>query len=328
MTKHYSLLEQFKKVRVLIYGDVMLDRYFYGTVQRISPEAPVPIVNVNETKSAVGGAGNVAVNLAGLGVKPVLIGAAGDDYDGRALHETLDRAGVSADGLLTFKDRRTTVKTRIVAHQQHVVRMDQETTAEISAVQTAEIWADIALQLAETDVVIVSDYAKGLVTKEIMKNLTAECRARKITLLIDPKGRDYSLYENSTMLTPNRREAAEACRLREDAPDLIETAGTQLMNDLRLAALLITEGENGMTLFQKNKPSKHFNAFAREVYDVTGAGDTVISTLAAALGAGASLETAAEIANIAAGMVIEHFGTSAVKLNELAARLEHSEAAV
>ena len=322
MLKVKQLLKEFSNVRVLVIGDLMLDSYFYGNVNRISPEAPVPVVNITEKKSVVGGAGNVAVNIAGLGAKPFLVGLVGDDADGELLIETIEKSGVPAENLLKIADRRTTVKTRVVAHQQHIVRLDQENKNKITRVQEEQVWQIVEPLLDEVKIAVISDYAKGLLTENILSLIIAKCENSGIFLLVDPKGKNYSIYSRAAMLTPNRREAAEACNLNEDLPDLVGVAGAQLMFENKLEALLITEGENGMTLFQKNKESKHFSAFSREVYDVTGAGDTVISTLAVALGAGADLETAAEIANIAAGTVIEHFGTTAIKLSDLAERIK------
>ena len=316
-----TLVEQFSKVKVLVIGDVMLDRYWWGNVSRISPEAPVPVVNLQKRSLAAGGAANVAANIAGLGAKPYLIGAVGRDEEGSSLPSILAQTGVAGDYLVALVDRPTTTKTRIVAHNQHIVRIDQEEKANLDEAQEALVWEQVERILPEVDLIIVSDYAKGLLTDGILERLISKCRQYGRKVLVDPKGKDYRKYHGATLLTPNKREAAEACKLEEDGQDLVETAGKMLMSDLGLEALLITQGEDGMTLFEGEQEPVHFLSASRDVYDVTGAGDTVISTLGVVLAAGGDLRTAAQIANIAAGIVIEHFGTTSIKFNELTREL-------
>jgi rfaE bifunctional protein kinase chain/domain len=295
----------------------MIDRYWHGTINRISPEAPVPIVNLQETRITAGGAANVAVNIAGLGAKPYLVGITGDDEEGRLLQYLLENSNVSGEYIITVSDRRTTVKTRVVAHQQHVVRLDNESTSPISAEQEEQVWQKIEKVFDQTDIVLISDYAKGLITHGLLTRLINFCCQTRKKIIVDPKGKDYLKYKGATILTPNQREAAEACKLQDSDDDLVQKAGKTLLSEIDLEALLITQGDGGMTLFQKSGEKYHFPAISRDVYDVTGAGDTVVSTLAVSLGAGTNLKTAAELANIAAGIVVEHFGTTTINIKEL-----------
>lgn len=308
--------EDFSKVKVLVIGDVMLDRYWSGSVERISPEAPVPVVNLKETTLALGGAANVAANIEGLGAESFLIGAVGDDDEAKLFFETLEKSDVSSEYLLSFADRATTTKTRIVAHNQQVLRLDKESKKLLSPAQEEIVWNKIEAVFDKTDVVIASDYAKGVLTDSLLRRLIKYCRLNDKKILIDPKGKNYSKYSGATILTPNAREAADACKLDDENLD-VERAGEILLSEINLDALLITQGEFGMTLFQKDEPAMRLSAQAREIYDVTGAGDTVIAALAVSVGAGSDWASAAGSANIAAGLVVEQFGTTAVKLEDL-----------
>jgi rfaE bifunctional protein kinase chain/domain len=307
-----KIIENFSNVKVLIVGDVMLDRYLWGSVNRISPEAPVPIVNVNKTSLVLGGAANVAANVAGLGAKPILIGVTGNDPEAKTLAEVLDKSNISSEFLMPLKERRTTIKTRLVAHNQHVVRFDQETTNSVSEAETNSVFEQIENALGEASIIIISDYAKGLLTDSLLTRLITSAKGKNKFILVDPKGKDFSKYQGATILTPNRREAAEAANLDENTENLIEKAGKKLLDDLSLQALLITQGERGLTLLQKDLEIFHLEALARNVYDVTGAGDTVIASFAVAIGAGADYYEAAKFANISAGLVVEQIGTTAI----------------
>jgi D-beta-D-heptose 7-phosphate kinase/D-beta-D-heptose 1-phosphate adenosyltransferase len=306
------MLDKFANVTVLVVGDIMLDRYWWGSVKRISPEAPVPVVDLQKSTFAPGGAANVAVNIAGLGATPILIGAVGTDHDAQTLSRLLSDQGVSSDDVLRSADRPTIVKTRIIAHNQQVVRVDQETTDDLSDGDEAKIWESIASHLPNADVVLLSDYAKGVLSERLTKRLIEAAAAQGKRVMVDPKGKDYSRYAGAALLTPNRREAAEACNFHDDMPNMVDIAGERLMNELGLEMALITQGEEGMTLFQKGEPPRHLTAAAHEVYDVTGAGDTVIACLSVALGAGMDLLEAATLANISAGLVVEQVGTTAI----------------
>lgn len=318
MENPQKLIARFSEVKILIIGDVMLDRYWWGSVSRISPEAPVPVVQLEKTSLVPGGAANVAVNVAALGANPRLIGIIGDDAEGKYLAATLAKSNISPDLLLAFEDRPTTVKTRIVAHNQHVVRIDNEKTNFLLAEQEETLWRTIESELDKTDLILISDYAKGLLSKSLLSGLITKAKENNKYILIDPKGKDYTKYAGATLLTPNRREAREACNFEEhQAVDDISLAGETLISQLGLEALLITQGEHGMTLFQNGEKPVHFQTKARTVYDVTGAGDTVIATLAVALAAGANLLQAAELSNISAGLVVEEVGTTTINQKKL-----------
>lgn len=312
-----NFFEKFSDVKILVIGDVMLDQYWSGTVQRISPEAPVPVVKLKQKNLVAGGAANVASNIAGLTAKPYLIGVVGNDEEARLFPKLLAESDISGEFLVSLDDRPTTVKTRIVAHHQHIVRIDQEEKISLNQAQEEKVWAMIENVLDSIDLIIISDYAKGLLTENLLLRLITKGNELGKRILVDPKGKDFSKYKSATLLTPNLREAIEACKLEEDVQNLVEKAGNMLLSELDLQALLITQGEDGMTLFEKNKEPMHFPAASRDVFDVTGAGDTVISTLAVVLAAGGDLATAAKTANTAAGIVVEHFGTTSINLFDL-----------
>lgn len=318
MIQNYSdLSEKFADACVLIVGDVMLDRYWWGNVTRISPEAPVPVVRLKSSSLAPGGAANVAVNVASLGASPILLGYIGADADGECLAAELAAKGVSPDNLLLRAGAPTNVKTRIIAHNQQVVRVDQEFTSELTNEEEDTIFQRFGRFINDADVIVCSDYAKGVLTSTLVRRIIDEARRLGKTVLVDPKGRDYSRYRGSQILTPNRREAAEACGLDEDTPGVVETTGERLLNDLELEALLITQSEDGMTLFAVGAEPVRLPAHAIEIYDVTGAGDTVIAAMSTALASGLPYEDAAHIANVAAGIVVEQVGTSAVTIEKL-----------
>ena len=313
-----SLLDQFKGAGVLVVGDVMLDRYWWGDVSRISPEAPVPVVRMRSSSVAAGGAANVAANIAGLGGVPYLVGIVGDDAEGEMLPDILRSGEVSGDYLVRLAGRPTTVKTRLVAHGQHVARVDQESAELLTQEHEDTVKRAIDGALDKCSVVVVSDYAKGLLTDSLLTYLISRSRASGKPVMVDPKGKNYLKYAGATILTPNKREAFDACGMDEGPDGLVDAAGLALMEKLSLDAILITQGEEGMTLFRSGSRPYHLHARARQVYDVTGAGDTVIATLAVAVAGGMDLSDSANIANIAAGLVVETVGTSTIKLSELA----------
>jgi D-beta-D-heptose 7-phosphate kinase/D-beta-D-heptose 1-phosphate adenosyltransferase len=312
-----DIFQEFSKVKVLVVGDVMLDRYLWGEVTRISPEAPVPVVSLKKTDLIAGGAANVAANIAGLGARAYLVGVVGNDAEGNLLPGVLADSGVSGEHLIKINDRPTTVKTRIVAHNQQIARIDQETTIGLTEREIERIWRKIYKLLNEVSVVLVSDYNKGLVSEKLILRLIKKAKLKGKLILIDPKGKDYSKYSGATMVTPNKFEVAQVCGLDGDFEQRIEWAGLSLLSKLNLKALLITRGENGMTLFETDKSPLTLKTLARHVYDVTGAGDTVIATVAVMLGAGADFSQAAEIANAAAGLVVEEIGTTVIKIEQL-----------
>ncbi len=306
------LLDAISGLKILVIGDVMLDRYWWGSVSRISPEAPVPIVKLENTSLVAGGAANVAANLIGLGVKPFLFGITGDDDDAELLKRKLAESGISDRNLTAVSDRPTTIKTRIVAHSQHVVRIDHESAEPIDNSSADVILGQIERILPEIDAAIISDYAKGLLTDQLLERLIPAIRSCGKSVFVDPKTKDLSRYAGATVITPNKREAADAAGIDVEAEGMVASAGEKLLNEHGLDALLITEGEHGMTLFENDGNDHHLDPIAQNVYDVTGAGDTVIAVFAAASAAGAGYLEAAKLANIAAGLVVGKIGTTSV----------------
>jgi rfaE bifunctional protein kinase chain/domain len=300
------------KARVLVVGDVMLDRYWYGDVSRISPEAPVPVVVVNEKKEdlRLGGAANVAHNCAALGARTTLLSVVGNDEAGRLLEQLLKRNGVQSN---LHRDRsiRTTEKLRIIGRQQQLVRLDFERTPsrEVLASKLTQYRA----ALPECDVVILSDYGKGGMTH--IRQMLQLARRTKKRVLVDPKGDDYSRYRGASIITPNRAELREVVGTWQDEADMSRRAES-LRRKLGLEALLVTRGEEGMTLFRAGR-KVHIKTEAREVFDVSGAGDTVIAALAVMLAAAQSVEAAMRIANRAAGIVVGKFGTAVATYAEV-----------
>jgi rfaE bifunctional protein kinase chain/domain len=315
-------LKDFSTARILVIGDVMLDRYWWGTVNRISPEAPVPIVRLDKSTSAAGGAANVALNISGLGAKPILVGVVGDDPDADVLSANLTNAGVDTAGLIRSTNRPTSVKTRIIAHSQQVVRVDSETSSSLNEDEEDRVWSTASNLLSSVDVVVVSDYAKGLLTTNLLRRIIEAANSSGKKIFVDPKGKDYSKYRGASLITPNRKEAAEACNFEESMPDLVNQSGEKLLSDLSLEMLLVTEGEHGMTVFQRGATPIQIETSAKETYDVTGAGDTVIASLAVASAVGYDFLDAAKIANVAAGIVVEQVGTTAVTFEGLKKALQ------
>lgn len=310
-------LEKFSDVKILVIGDLMLDRYWWGKVTRISPEAPVPIVHLYKSSYTVGGAANVAANIAGLGAQAILIGLVGKDEDAKYFCQSLKKANVSDEYLIFSEYRPTIVKTRVIAHSQQMVRIDQEEVKDLDEVEQEAVLDKLLNVIDEVQVIILSDYAKGFLTNSLLPKIINLATEKAKVILVDPKGKDYQKYKGATLLTPNKKEASEACNINENNSGWISEAAQELISKVSLEAILITQGEEGMTLFKNDGNFHHFHASAREIYDVTGAGDTVIATLAVSLGAGESLEKAAEIANIAAGLVVEQVGTTTIKYNDL-----------
>jgi len=308
-------LPDLASARVLVAGDVMLDRYWHGGTGRISPEAPVPVVRVGDEEARPGGAANVAMNVRALGAAATLVGLIGDDDNGRLLTAGLEGAGVGCD-LATVPGHPTICKLRVLSRRQQLIRLDFERG--FTATETVGLPGRFRAALQSAGVVILSDYAKG--TLSDVPALIAEARGAGLPVLVDPKGTDWSRYRGATALTPNLAELEAVAGPCPDNAALQERAGETLAA-LELQALLVTRGEQGMSLFRAGEPPLHLPAHAREVYDVTGAGDTVISVLATALAAGAGLEAATALANLAAGLVVAKVGTASVSVAELEAAL-------
>jgi D-beta-D-heptose 7-phosphate kinase/D-beta-D-heptose 1-phosphate adenosyltransferase len=312
-----KVLGRFSHGRVLVVGDVMLDEYLWGSVSRISPEAPVPVVAVRSETVRIGGAGNVAANITALGGQARLVAVVGQDAAGERLGQELKLAGVEPDGLVMEPSRPTTVKSRVVAGSQHVVRFDRESDAPIPPPVRAKLLAGVRRWLPETDVVLISDYAKGVIGAALVREILALAARHRKAVTVDPKVQHVALFKGVTVLTPNHHEASAAARIpiRREA-DLLRV-GSALLRRLRALAVLITRGEQGMSLFEAGRAVAHIPAMAREVYDVTGAGDTVMAALSLALAAGTDMRQAAIIANYAAGIVVGKRGTATVSRAEL-----------
>lgn len=308
------MLEKIAQVRLLVVGDVMLDRYWFGEVSRISPEAPVPVVKVERIEERLGGAANVARNAAAVGVKTALLSVVGDDEAGRSLSRLLADGEIDA-GLHVDRAIDTTVKLRVIGRQQQLLRIDFETAPSHEILQAK--LADFEQRVTEADVVILSDYGKGGLTH--IAEMIRLARAAGKPVLVDPKGDDYAKYAGATVITPNRSELREVVGRWSSEADLFAKA-QKLRIELGLEALLVTRSEEGMTLFSEGE-THHQAALAREVFDVSGAGDTVIATLAVMLAAGANWDEAIRAANIAAGIVVGKLGTAVVTREELAAAL-------
>ncbi|MBU6468632.1 MAG: D-glycero-beta-D-manno-heptose-7-phosphate kinase [Betaproteobacteria bacterium] len=317
MIKGIELKERFTQPRILVVGDVMLDRYWFGEVSRISPEAPVPVVLVNKSEERPGGAANVARGVAALGAKSILLSVTGKDEAGNRLESLLNNEGVQTK-LYRDPEIDTTVKLRVIGRQQQLLRIDFETlpSHEILLAKLTEF----TQLLDQIDLVILSDYGKGGLKH--IETMISQCNERHIPVLVDPKGDDYHRYRNATILTPNRSEFKQVAGSWNDDHELAAKA-QQLKHTLSLKALLITRSEEGMTLYQDNAVF-HEPTRAQEVYDVSGAGDTVIATLGVAMAAGYTMQEAVKLANLAAGVVVGKLGTAVVNTEELCEVLPQS----
>lgn len=311
-------IEAFAGKHVLVAGDLMLDRYWSGDVDRISPEAPVPIVRKVSAFGVPGGAANTACNVAALGARVTLFGVTGQDEAGAELRQMLDRRGIDCARISIAAGRPTTVKLRIVAHDQQIVRIDEEDTAPIDAGLGEEVVRRAARLMPRVDAVLISDYAKGFAVAPVVAGIIEAAGRHGKPVVVDPKGSDFERYRGATVLKPNRSELAALTgwpvRHHEEAMQ----AARRLLHLAGPAAIVVTEGKDGMTLLRPEMPEEHFPSFAREVYDVTGAGDTALATLAVGLAAGASLGDAVWLANLAAGLAVGESGTVAISREKLA----------
>ncbi len=322
MSADHALAERLGKARVLVLGDVMLDRYVYGAVDRMSPEAPVPVLRQESQRAMAGGAGNVARNVAAFGGKVVLIGLIGDDEAGRELSAMLaDEPGI-ASRLIVDPGRATTVKTRFVAGRQQLLRVDGETAKPAAGAAAEALRTALDAALGSVDIVLLSDYAKGVLGEETLQRAIARIHGAGKRLVVDPKSRDFRRYAGADLLTPNRGELAAATGIAGEDDDSIASAARQAMKTANVGAVLATRGERGMTLVAGDAPPLHLSAEAREVFDVSGAGDTVIAVLAAALAVGADLPQAARLANTAAGIATGKLGTAVVHAADLLGALQ------
>ena len=315
-------VRRFRRQRMLVIGDLMLDRFVWGAVSRISPEAPVPVVEIHKETCCLGGAANVAVNVGSLGGTPLVTGVVGPDSEGRQIVEQLRALGAPVRGILVDRARATTVKTRIIAHHQQVCRTDREDPAPVSAALQDRIAVRFTQMLAGCDAVILSDYAKGLLSPPLLRRILPHARAARKTVCVDPKMKRLVAYRSATVITPNMFETEQASGIPiRNSRDLVR-AGRKIQRDTGIENLLVTRGEHGMTLFEGRAPVAHIPTLAREVFDVTGAGDTAIASLALGLAAGLKMIEAAMLANIAAGLVVGKLGTASVTPEELVKGIE------
>ena len=332
-----KLISGFGDKKILVLGDLILDEYVWGNVERISPEAPVPILAAQKRECKPGGAANVASNIASLGGKVYLAGVVGEDETAGLLISELKKRNINTDSVRRVKDRRTTVKTRIITQRQQLVRIDWEDVDPISKSPSNDFIAFADSKLKEIDAIIIEDYGKGVVTPEILAGIVKLKKKKKnLIVSVDPKYDHFDYYKNVTVITPNRQEAENAIRyikIKENSlpgikydklstPQDIEFAGTSLQRHLALDALLITLGEHGMMLFERGKKAVHIPTVAQEVFDVSGAGDTVIATFTMALACSASALEAAHIANCAAGIVVGKAGVAVNTQKDLIGRIK------
>jgi D-beta-D-heptose 7-phosphate kinase/D-beta-D-heptose 1-phosphate adenosyltransferase len=322
-----ELVRRFGKVRVLVVGDLMLDQFVWGRVERISPEAPVPVVHVTREERRPGGAGNVVSNLRALGGRAAVSGLVGRDPAGEALVRSLRALGANTDGVIAARGGVTIQKTRIIAHSQQVVRLDREAPVGPDGGGAKRVRDHVLRQRERFDVLLVSDYAKGAVTSDLLGALAEAHTRAPFTWVVDPKRANFPHYRRASLMKPNRQEAADAAGIEITTPSSLRTAGTRLLERWQAGAILISRGEEGMALFKPGEADRdvtvqHFPTVAREVFDVTGAGDTVLATCALALGAGGTLEEATVLANHAAGVVVGKVGTATVTAEELRTALK------
>ncbi|MFC1815100.1 D-glycero-beta-D-manno-heptose-7-phosphate kinase [Thermodesulfobacteriota bacterium] len=322
-------ISKFDECNVLVVGDLIIDEYVWGEAERISPEAPVQVVSVNAEDYTLGGAGNVAHNLFSLGAKVSAVGVIGGGRNGKLLLEKFTDLNINTEGIVREAERPTTRKTRIIAANQHVLRIDRETRKEISD-QTFKALADyLEAKIPLADVILISDYGKGLIIPALLNKLIKAAKEQDKITIADPKGRDFAKYAGVSMLTPNLKEAARSVGIETITQSTPFEAGTRLLEAVEIENLLITCGKDGMVLFEKGRAPFVIPAKARQIYDVSGAGDTVLAVLGLAVASGESFKEAATIANTAAGIVVGKIGTATVSQKELSAALKpYSDAAV
>jgi D-beta-D-heptose 7-phosphate kinase/D-beta-D-heptose 1-phosphate adenosyltransferase len=329
-TRVEQILNRFPGRNILILGDLMLDEFIWGKVRRISPEAPVPVVDVIEETYRLGGSGNVAANVRALDGNPISVGVVGRDSAGDRVLSLMEELGIDTGGIVR-NDRVTTLKTRIIAHHQQVVRADREARQPIGREVVAGLSGAFMKQLPDTAAVIVSDYDKGVVNRDLMAEILPQARSRNVPVFLDPKVHHADYYRPITMITPNQTEAEFLTGLSIRDQHSLEQVGRKLIERFGCEYALITRGEDGMSLFTDSRGaeepiSQHLPTFAREVFDVTGAGDTVIATLALVHAAGAAMAECATLANHAAGIVVGKVGTATVTRSELLSDFVHRNA--
>lgn len=310
-------IKDFKKVRALVIGDLMIDEYLWGSVDRISPEAPVPVVCVEKESHTLGGAGNVINNLVAMGAAVFPIGTVGTGKAGQMVFAKLDELGISTHGIISEPARPTTRKTRVIASSQQVMRIDKEIKSDINSDTLKKLINRIEHRITDVDLIILSDYDKGLITKELVQKTVKLAAEYHILTLADPKSLDFSKYEHVSTLTPNLKEASLAANMDIKSKQDLFAAADKIIRKVKLERLLITCGKDGMVLFEKGRDPYFIESKARQVFDVSGAGDTVISLLGLGLATGATFKHSAIVANAAAGIVVAKVGTATASIEEL-----------
>ncbi|MBI5234098.1 MAG: D-glycero-beta-D-manno-heptose-7-phosphate kinase [Deltaproteobacteria bacterium] len=309
-------MERFGRARLLVIGDLIMDHFIWGRVTRISPEAPVPVVDVTSESILMGGSANVVNNIHSLGGRCLVAGVVGKDADGRKLLSMLSNMGAQTEGIIIDSKRPTTIKTRIIAHSQQMVRFDRENRDKVDSTVTDKLMRYIEKAAKHVDIIVISDYAKGVITEGLMEEVAGAAKSANKPVAVDPKVAHLDYYKGLTIITPNNLEASMASNMDITDDASLHNAGEALFNRLDCEALLITRGEHGMSLFEAGCET-HIPTVAQEVYDVSGAGDTVIAVLSLALAGGADFKEAAVLANYAAGIVVGKVGTAAVAMEEL-----------
>ena len=309
--------DKLPSAKILVVGDLILDHYVWGAAERISPEAPIPVIAAHNDEMRLGGAGNVAHNLRALGCEVEVVSAVGADADGSQLIELLMRHGIQTAGVQASELRQTTCKMRVLASHQQVVRVDREIIKNLTSYEEQQLLSQVSEKLSGYHAVVLSDYSKGVLTPSILSQIITRCVSANIPVLVDPKGNDFSRYQGATLITPNLQETALATGMPLDSEDAVQKAGEKLLRQISLQAVVMTRSDKGMSLFTSGKRTRHFPAEARDVFDVSGAGDTVIAVLAAGLACGSPLDKATELANLSAGIVVGKLGTSVVTPREI-----------
>ncbi len=314
-------IEKLAGCRILVVGDLMLDAYLWGDAERISPEAPVQVVSVDSEEHTLGGAGNVISNLAALGAKVFAVGVIGSGPDGQRVLNQLNTLGVQTGGVIQDPERPTTRKTRIIANHQHVLRFDREVKTEINRQIINQVTHSATDMMTDTDLILVSDYGKGLISRALMKKLNTAAQKHHKLLIVDPKGFDFEKYAGASVITPNRRETALAAGIEIVDDQTMAEAVEHLIEKTGIDKILVTCGKEGMVYYEGNAPPYRIGTKARQVFDVSGAGDTVLAVLGLGIAAGYSIKEAVALANTAAGIVVGKVGTATVSKSELAAGL-------
>lgn len=326
MQELVNTLKAIENLKIMVVGDIMLDTFIYGDVERISPESPVPVLAVTREDKMLGGAGNVVSSLAALKAKPVLFSVVGDDANGAEVASIAKSLGAETSGLITDKTRPTILKTRYLARSQQVLRTDIEKTHAISEDIENKILTAVQKGLKQAKAIVLSDYGKGVLTKSLLEKIIRAANEAGIPVLVDPKGHDFSIYRGADIVTPNRKELGEAAGVKNlKGDEEIVAAAKKIIRDCGIKNVLATRSEDGMSLVPSVGGTLHLKGQAREVFDVSGAGDTVIATMAAVLGTGADSFAAAEMANIAGGIAVSKVGTTPVRAEEILAALEGRE---